>query len=226
MFRARTRELAKLDQIYASNRFECLALYGGRRVGKTALLKRWMNGKLAIYVLGMESGAGNLNLDNFNAALARFGGLDESFVSYPTLRAAVEAVFRMAQKRPLVLILDEYPYIAKSYEGFSSVLQELIDRHRDCTQLKLVLCGSSMSYMKKNVLSYTAPLYGRTTAHMKLNPLVFHEASQFWEGMREEDLLLAYAMSGGIPAYAALVDPTLSMENNLRAMYFGSMAPL
>lgn len=215
MFRARKRELKILEAIYASDRFECLVLYGRRCIGKTALLKQWMRGKPAIYVLGVENSANNLA--NFNAALARFTG---SPAVYPTLPAAAEAVFELAERQPLVLILDEYPYMASSYQGFSSILQGIIDEHRDYSHLKIILCGSSMSYMEGKVLSYRAPLYGRTTARMKLGPLLFREACEFWNGLKAEDLLLAYAASGGIPKYASLVDPTLSMEENLRAMYF------
>lgn len=74
-------------------------------------------------------------------------------------------------------------------------------------------------------MPYSTPLYGRPTVRMKLKPLAFHETCQFWEGLDDEDLLVAYATSGGIPASAALVDPALSMADNLQMMYFGSMAP-
>ena len=38
MFTGRTRELEKMEALYQGDRFECIILYGRRRIGKTTLI--------------------------------------------------------------------------------------------------------------------------------------------------------------------------------------------
>ncbi len=45
MFIGRTRELAALDRLYQSDRFEFAVIYGRRRVGKTTLINQFINDK-------------------------------------------------------------------------------------------------------------------------------------------------------------------------------------
>ena len=48
MFIGRERELASLNKLYNSDKFEFVVLYGRRRVGKTALINHFIDGKSAI----------------------------------------------------------------------------------------------------------------------------------------------------------------------------------
>lgn len=53
MFIGRERELAALDKMYRSNRFEFAVIYGRRRVGKTALISQFIRDKNAVYFMGI-----------------------------------------------------------------------------------------------------------------------------------------------------------------------------
>ena len=55
MFIGRERELAKLKQLYQSDQFEFVVIYGRRRVGKTALINQFIQDKKAIYFMGVET---------------------------------------------------------------------------------------------------------------------------------------------------------------------------
>lgn len=65
MFIGRERELASLNNLYSSGKFEFVVLYGRRRVGKTALINRFIGDKRAIYYMGVESNA-KQNLENLS----------------------------------------------------------------------------------------------------------------------------------------------------------------
>ncbi len=65
------------------------------------------------------------------------------------------------------------PMHQKKKKSLASTLQLLIDKNKDSSKLFLILCGSSMSYMKDHVLAYKAPLYGRRTAQFKIKPFDF-----------------------------------------------------
>ena len=116
-------------------------------------------------------------------------------------QSALEYVFQKSQKERLILAIDEYPYVAKSERSFASTLQLLIDRYQSTSKLMLILCGSSMSYMEDEVLAYKAPLYGRRTVQMRIDPFEFEEASKFLTAFNREDRALLYGMVGGTPQY-------------------------
>lgn len=65
MFVGRERELASLNHLYASDKFEFAVIYGRRRVGKTALINQFIKDKKAIYFMGVESNL-QQNLENFS----------------------------------------------------------------------------------------------------------------------------------------------------------------
>lgn len=121
--------------------------------------------------MGVESSE-KQNLENFSRSILEYGTgmqMDTAFLSF---QAALEYVFALAEKERIVLVIDEYPYVARASKSFASTLQMLIDQHKDRSRLMLILCGSSMSYMEDQVLAYKAPLYGRRTAQMKIQPLI------------------------------------------------------
>lgn len=214
MFIGRENELAALDRMYHTDRFEFVVIYGRRRIGKTALISHFIQDKDAIYFTGVESNA-RQNLENLSGAILEFGAGISSGTSFSDFQAALQYVFQLAADRRLVLVIDEYPYVAKAQPSFASTLQMMIDRNKDTSHLMLILCGSAMSYMEKEVLSYKAPLYGRRTAQMKILPFSFQDSCRFWENAADEDKAVFYGLTGGVPQYMLQMDDRLSVKENL-----------
>lgn len=215
MFIGRNTELKTLDKLYRSNKFEFAVIYGRRRVGKTALINEFSKDKDTIFFTGVETNA-KQNLENFSRCIMEYQAgfaVDSSFASF---QAALEYVFQLAQKKRLVLVIDEYPYVARASKSFASTLQMLIDKNKDSSKLFLILCGSSMSYMEDNVLAYKAPLYGRRTAQLKIQPFDFFESCRYFENFSGEDKALAYGIMGGTPQYLMQLDDRLSIEDNIK----------
>lgn len=215
MFIGRNTELKTLDKLYRSNKFEFAVIYGRRRVGKTALINEFSKDKDTIFFTGVETNA-KQNLENFSRCIMEYQtgfALDSSFASF---QAALEYVFQLAQKKRLVMVIDEYPYVARASKSFASTLQMLIDKNKDSSKLFLILCGSSMSYMEDNVLAYKAPLYGRRTAQLKIQPFDFFESCRYFENFSVEDKALAYGIMGGTPQYLMQLDDRLSIEDNIK----------
>ena len=110
MFIGRERELASLNQLYTSERFEFVVIYGRRRVGKTALINRFIKEKNAIYFMGVESNA-KQNLENFSRNILEYGAGIQAETAFLSFQAALEYVFRLSEKERLILAIDEYPYL-------------------------------------------------------------------------------------------------------------------
>lgn len=218
MFIGRTRELATLNKAYASNKFEFIVIYGRRRVGKTALIKEFIKDKPAIYFMGTE-GTARQNLENLSKCIYAQKTDIYSEIVFSSLQNALEDVFQTAENEKLILVMDEYPYIARSDSSLASTLQLLIDKYKDNSQLILILCGSSMSYMEDKVLAYKAPLYGRRTAQIKLQPFSFAETCQCLPHYSNIDKALAYGILGGTPQYILQFKEQLSIEENLKSTF-------
>ena len=215
MFIGRERELASLERLYKSDKFEFAVVYGRRRVGKTALINHFIEEKKAIYLMGVESSE-KQNLENFSRSILEYGTgmqMDTAFLSF---QAALEYVFALAEKERIVLVIDEYPYVARASKSFASTLQMLIDQHKDRSRLMLILCGSSMSYMEDQVLAYKAPLYGRRTAQMKIQPFDFADTCRYFPNFGAEEKALIYGITGGTPQYLLQMSERLSIEENIK----------
>ena len=218
MFIGRERELATLNKLYESDKFEFVVIYGRRRVGKTALISQFIDDKNAIYFMGVESNA-KQNLENFSKSILSFHTGMEAETSFLSFQAALEYVFKLSEKERIILAIDEYPYVARSSKSLASTIQLLIDQYKDTSKLMLILCGSSMSYMEDHVLAYKAPLYGRRTAQLKVQPFEFMEACKHFPKFAAEDKAIAYGIVGGTPQYLLQLDDGLSIKENIKKIF-------
>ena len=218
MFIGRQQELNTLNKLYNSGKFEFAVIYGRRRVGKTALISEFSKEKDTIFFTGVETNE-KQNLDNFSRCIMEYDTGIAAGLSFSSFQAALEYVFELAKTKRLVLVLDEYPYVARASKSLASTLQFLIDRNKDSSKLFLILCGSSMSYMEDHVLAYKAPLYGRRTAQLKINPFDFFEACRCFAKFTDIDKAFAYGVVGGTPQYLMQMDDSLSIEENIKNTY-------
>ena len=223
MFIGRKRELQALEKMYLSEQFEFVVIYGRRRVGKTALINEFIKDKNVIYFMGIESNE-KQNLENFSKNIMAYANGIESETCFASYQAAFEYVFRLAEKERLILAIDEYPYVARASKSMASTLQMLIDKYKDTSKLMLILCGSSMSYMEDHVLAYKAPLYGRRTAQMKMQPFEFEECCSYLSRLSDEDKATIYGIVGGTPQYLLQMNDRLSVEDNIKNTYLNPVS--
>ena len=211
MFYCREEELHTMNNRYKKGRFECVVIYGRRRVGKTALINEFCKGKPTVYFSALNASSQE-NLEALSKAIYTCQNPDST--STPTYRSyedALEAITEMAMEKRLVFVIDEYPYLAKAEKSISSRLQHIIDHSWQDSRIYLILCGSSMSFMEYQVLGYESPLYGRRTAQFKIQALTYREITEFHPELKAADQALLYGVTGGIPHYINKLD----VENNL-----------
>ncbi len=218
MFIGREKELSVLENQYHSNKFEFTVIYGRRRIGKTALINKFITDKPVIYFTGIESNE-KQNLENISQSIISYSTDMPTGSAFSSFQSALEYIFEAACLKRIILVIDEYPYVARASKSLASTLQLLIDKYHDKSKLFLILCGSSMSYMEDHVLAYKAPLYGRRTAQLKVQPFQFREACKYFESFTDEDKALAYGIVGGTPQYLLQINDKLSMKENIKQMY-------
>ena len=142
VFVGRERELTKLDKMYSSKKQNVALIYGRRRVGKSELIKHFIQkyNHDAVYYeckqtteLNNVSSLSTLISEKFSLPPLAFSGIEE----------LLEFMFKQACEKKILLVLDEYPYLQKTVTGLDSILQSLIDRYMSKSQMKLIICEYS-----------------------------------------------------------------------------------
>lgn len=225
-FFGRQNELRKMKKRYDSDSFECIVIYGRRRVGKTALINNFCEGKKCIYFSALNSSSSD-NLKALSYAIHQCEHPDsDSFPEYTSFDAAFAEITRLGKSERVIFVIDEYPYLAKSDDSISSRLQHLIDHQWANSHLYLILCGSSMSFMQNQVLGYESPLYGRRTAQFRIEPLGYREAALFTPSLSWEDKAIIYGITGGIPHYINKLGIKDNLDNALIENFFDTSSYL
>ena len=119
MFIGREKELRSLNSLYASDKFEFAVIYGRRRVGKTVLINEFIDNKKSIYFMGVESNA-KQNLENFSKSIVEYASGIAVNTSFQSFQAAFEYVFELSKNERIILVIDEYPYVARSSKSLAS----------------------------------------------------------------------------------------------------------
>jgi AAA+ ATPase superfamily predicted ATPase len=213
-FQNRAEELAWLEDGWASDRAELRILYGRRRIGKSALLDEFAAGKRHILLQAVEGTVADQLRDLTEAILACQDDPVLRTAPLPNWDAALAYLARLAAEGPLLVIFDEYQYVAEADPTLASRLQRWWSRQAVQLPIFLVLCGSYVRFFVQNVL--TGPAYGRNTGALQLRPLGYRDAALFFPTWSHADHVRAYAVVGGIPHYLLQLDPTQSLAWNVQ----------
>ena len=215
-----------MNRRYKKGEFECLIVYGRRRVGKTALINEFCKDKPTVFFSALNA-SDKENLEALSKAIYEkdHPGMESAPV-FQSFDAALDQITRMAEKERLVFVIDEYPYLAKANKSISSRLQHIIDHTWKNGQLYLILCGSSMSFMEYQVLGYESPLYGRRTGQYKIQALTYKEMTAFNPTLTPEQQSLVYGITGGIPHYINKLDVDEDVDVALKENLFNTSSYL
>ena len=230
-FIGRSVELGVLTRALGSARSELIPIYGRRRVGKSELILKFMADHSGVYYLGQQSSAA-LQVREFLEEAARALGMPllAELRATDWRQALLTVVAQWTAVRPgtkLIVALDEFQWIAASSPGILSGLQQAWDRSwKDAGNVVLLLCGSYLGFMEREVLGRASPLFGRRTAQIHLQPFGYLDAARFHPRWSPTDRARAYFLVGGLPQYLLCLDDTRSIDLNIRRHLLDEFAPL
>lgn len=219
MFIGRERELASLKEFYDKDGIGMTVIYGRRRIGKSTLITEFVKDKKTIFYTATKVGK-NRNLELFSKQVVDLLMPGVEDISFNTTEAVFEFIDKNIGDEKVVLVIDELPYWAERDDALLSILQKYIDTVWNDKNLKVILCGSALSFMEKKVLSEKSPLFGRRDSQIKLEVFDYLDAAKFVPDYSNEDKAICYGITGGVAKYLSMIDPKKSIDANIVRLFF------
>ncbi|MDR0888091.1 MAG: AAA family ATPase [Candidatus Methanoplasma sp.] len=221
-FIGRKRELEYLDELYSRPGRHTCAIYGRRRIGKSALIKKFCEDKPSIYIQFVD-GSESVNLDIIRAAVTSYRGTDPG--AYDNMFRALVSLSEICKEKKTILVFDEFPYLSSSADYIPSAVQRFIDMDLQDADVMLIICGSSIRLMTDETEDPKRPLYGRFPLRIKLGPLSPAECREFHPNMSDIDAFRVYLAVGGVPYYHEMMNGK-TFEECVIKNFLSSPSPL
>ncbi len=192
-----------------------IVIYGKRRVGKTALIKKVIEGKDNCIYFECIQDTLNENLKLFQMILNKIISIP-SYIKFESFNQVFEYLNGLNTK--FTIVFDEYPYLKKMNNSntIDSIFQNIFDNYSN--NLNFIICGSEINMMNE-LLNEGNPLFGRFTKKIYIDELNYLEASSFYENKSKMDKIAFYSIFGGSPYINSFINKEDSIENNIKRLF-------
>lgn len=213
MFYGREKQKKIMLDMYSKSEQMISLIYGRRRIGKSELIKQSLRETdvQSIYYECKQTTERN-NVESLAELISEAFGFPK--LSFADIEALLDFLFKKAEEKPIILVLDEYPYLRENVKGLDSIVQSLVDKYKDTSHIKFILCGSYVDTMKE-LLAKQNPLFGRVDLAIDLKPMDYYESALFYKDFSDEDKVRLYSVFGGIPYYNSLIDASKTVRENI-----------
>ncbi|MEI6241908.1 MAG: ATP-binding protein [Chlamydiota bacterium] len=226
----RNKELEMLGEIYESTEPQFLAVYGRRRIGKTYLISEFFKNKGVYFeITGMKDGPMAEQLFQFAYEFSRQFNEGKRVPPPKNWAQAMnvlhEAIEKVEKGRKIILFFDEVPWLASPRSKFLNALEHFWNRYISRTKnVILIICGSSASWIIRNIINNKGGLHGRVTRKMRLLPFTLLETEEYLTSRNIEldrkQIIDIYMAIGGVPKYLSYVARGKSSAQNINDMCF------
>lgn len=227
----RKEEQQILQDCLDSNKPEFVAVYGRRRIGKTFLVKQFFKEKFDFYITGAYQATKKDQLLNFKMTLESYSGKKRK-----TPQTWLEAFFQLKDYLSSlgdgrkVVFIDELPWFDTPRSNFISAIELFWNQWASDQNLMLVVCGSATSWMVNRLLGDKGGLHNRVTRSIYLSPFTLGETEAFLSHnhivFNRHQIVECYMMLGGTPYYLNMLQPKLSLAQNINKLFFEENAEL
>ena len=215
----REKEIEKINGFLNTNNKKAMAIYGRRRISKTELVLHTIhNINFKAYYYQVSSPDYKTSLMDFKNVL----NINDSVLdSLNTFKDTFIYLSKILEEKTIIII-DEFPFLAKRNEGIGMEFQYIIDH---CLgKIKLVLLGSNKSFMKNQIENDNSPLYGRFDEIINLLPFSFKEILTLFDSPK--DAINVYALTGGVAQYVMYFKDYKTVDKAIDELYFNRLGRL
>ena len=204
---AREKELEALENIEKQITPSFTVITGRRRIGKTALLKKYIENKKSAYLFTTRSSE-PLLAQQWQKELEEKLGL-KIFGTVTKLSELFAQIMEYSKTEHFTLVIDEFQDIQMINPSFFSEMQNIWDEKSPESKINLIVCGSVYSMMIKIFENSKEPLFGRATSKINIKPFTPSVCKEILKDHNpeytNEDLLCLYMLTGGVAKYISLL---------------------
>ncbi|MBO7143488.1 MAG: ATP-binding protein [Salinivirgaceae bacterium] len=225
----RETEREILKRRYNSNENEFVVVYGRRRVGKSFLVNKYFEGMFDFYVTGLYQKSRDFQLSTFAIALAEYSGMDfpapkDWLTAFSQLK---EYLLKKSKEKRILIFIDEMPWLDTPKSDFLAAFEWFWNGWAaQQNNIMMIVCGSTTTWITKKLLKSKGGFFNRVTLRMLLKPFTLRETELYLKSKGVEfsrrDIAECYMVMGGIPFYLKQISPTISFNNNIDQMFFGT----
>ena len=226
-FYGRDELLIDLDSLWGKNSPSLVTCRGRRRIGKSTLIARFaeLSNARFIKIEGERPDEDMSNVDElatFAEQLSLY--VDKDIPVAKNWLQAFKTLDDVLDDRRTVVLLDEVSWLAYFDKRFAATLKiawdNMFKNHR---QLVFVVCGSVSTWIKEKIVD-SRSYYGRRSLDIVVPELTLKDCARFWSGRSDRvsvrDILDVLSITGGVPRYLEEVNPSQSVDDNIRRMAF------
>ncbi|MBL9176505.1 MAG: AAA family ATPase [Verrucomicrobiaceae bacterium] len=218
MFIGRSEETARLRGAIEARAPKIALVYGRRRIGKTALIRQAIGRTPALFIEGLENQSTQAQIASFLDQASR--QFRRKLPAVTTWQAALMELDAALAKRPMVIVLDEFQWLANYRQELVSVLKMVWETRLSRKPGRtLILCGSIASFMTTKVLNSSA-FYGRVDVTVHLQGFRIAETARMLRRRGFSEVLDAQCFTGGVPKYVELLSKGSSIAQSMNEEAF------
>lgn len=228
----RKEEQKDLQSCLESSKPEFVVVYGRRRIGKTYLIREFFGHNFSFYASGVNNCTNKIQLKNFKKSLISYGlektiEIKDWFDAFDLLKTLLEMkqVYRDPLFKKRIVFLDELPWMDAKRSDFKAALDLFWNTYGSTqSDLILIVCGSATSWIIKNMIKDEGGFYNRLTRKIHLLPFTLAECEQYSKYLKlnynRRQVLECHMVFGGIPYYWELLNPSISLVQNIDNLCF------
>ena len=208
IFAGREEETAVLTELLQNSKAELVAILGRRRVGKTYLVKEVFKDHLNFHFTGIKDADKKTVLAEFTQKITALASTKKIAVPQnwmDAFRLLKTYLLSIKSKKKKVVFLDEFPWMDNHRAGFLPAFEFFWNDWAVDQNIIIILCGSSTSWMIKNVLNNKGGLHNRITKYINLAPFTLRETKQLLAAkgipLPHYEIIQLYMALGGVPYY-------------------------
>ena len=210
MLFGRASELKYLNNYYDREGSQILVVYGQKHIGKTALVKAFMEDKPGYYYLARPCSEREQSYQ-WSRQLLRDGYEVDQIPSFHDIFAKITR--RSSGKK--VLVIDEFQHIVRTSERFMKELVAFVHSQWNRDEVMVVLCSSSIGWIENSMITRIGDAAYELSGFLKIREMTFEDIVQKFPNFRIEECVEAYAILGGFPALWNQFDDRLTIQQNI-----------
>ncbi len=220
-----TSDIQKLNMLYNRIQFSFVLIYGRHGVGKTSFIRDFCHDKTTLFFVAQET-VPERQLAAFHREAVRCLNLKRSTPAFESWAQAFSLLSDYSFSHRLVLVLDEFQYLAANCPDFSEAFEHAVYHSFPSGKVFLIVSSSAVNFATKLTEEPVPAPFEAVSARAFLGSLPFYACQSLFADFPPKDQLLLYGVTGGFPSCLSLLQPQLSAQQNIQNLFFQSDSPL